>query len=262
MVCRSRSGESGRTCPAWSSWRWCYLHDPEPVAWAVLRLVVPLPRRRYRVREAVARADRTRRSARAPRAGGAMDLPVPGLYLRRGEQLPPMSAQHLVDFYYAIGSRYSYLASTQIPQLERETGARVRWHPVHGPDIRKLRGRDPFAGEPLSGQYEWPYRRYDAECWADYYGVPFREPRDPHFDYRLLVKAATAAKRMGAVVPYSQALFRAVWVESVWPLDEDVCRQAAASVGLSSSEFGEVLLEPATDDELGSTAAEAHRRGA
>jgi 2-hydroxychromene-2-carboxylate isomerase len=191
-----------------------------------------------------------------------VDRPVLGLYLRRGEQLPPMSAQHLVDFYYAIGSRYSYLASTQIPQLERETGARVRWHPVHGPDIRKLRGRDPFAGEPLSGQYEWPYRRYDAECWADYYGVPFREPRDPHFDYRLLVKAATAAKRMGAVVPYSQALFRAVWVESVWPLDEDVCRQAAASVGLSSSEFGEVLLEPATDDELGSTAAEAHRRGA
>src|SRR5262249_792318 len=108
MVCRSRSGESGRTCPAWSSWRWCYLHDPEPVAWAVLRLVVPLPRRRYRVREAVAGADRTRRSAHAPRAGGAMDLPVPGLYLRRGEQLHPMSAQHLVDFYYAIGSRYSY----------------------------------------------------------------------------------------------------------------------------------------------------------
>jgi len=91
--------------------------------------------------------------------------------------------------------------------------------------------------------------------------VPFREPPDPHFDYRLLVKAATAAKRMGAVVPYSQSLFRAVWVESVWPLDEDVCRQAATSVGLSSSEFGEVLLEPATDDELRSTAAEAHRRG-
>jgi len=58
---------------------------------------------------------------------------------------------------------------------------------------------------------------------------------------------------MGAVVPYSQALFRAVWVESVWPLDEDVCRRAAATVGLSSSEFGEVLIEPATDGELRST---------
>jgi len=55
-----------------------------------------------------------------------MDHPVPGLYLRRAEQLHPMSAKHLVDFYYAIGSRYSYLASTQIARLERETGCRVR----------------------------------------------------------------------------------------------------------------------------------------
>src|SRR5438309_10682297 len=129
-----------------------------------------------------------------------------------------MNAERVVDFYYSIGSRYSYLASTQIAKRERETGSRVRWHPVNGPDIRKLRGRDPFAGEPLSGQYEWPYRRYDAECWANYYGVAFREPPSPHFDYRLLVKAATAAKRLGAVVPYSHALFRSVRDEGVWPL--------------------------------------------
>src|SRR5438034_1180904 len=87
-----------------------------------------------------------------------------------------MAGERVVDFYYSIGSRYSYLASTQIAKLERETGSRVRWHPVNGPDIRRLRGRDPFAGEPLSGQYEWSFRRYDAECWADYYGVPFRVP--------------------------------------------------------------------------------------
>src|SRR6266436_1838554 len=129
-----------------------------------------------------------------------------------------MNAERVVDFYYSIGSRYSYLASTQIGKLEREAACSVRWHPVNGADIRALRCRDPFAGEPLSGQYEWPYRRYDAECWADYYAVPFREPPNPHFDSRLLMKAATAAKRLGAVVPYSHALFRAVWVEGVWPL--------------------------------------------
>jgi len=173
-----------------------------------------------------------------------------------------MAGERVVDFYYSIGSRYSYLASTQIAKLERETGCRVRWYPVNGPDIRKLRGRDPFAAEPLSGQYEWTYRRYDAECWANYYGVAFREPPSPHFDYRMLVKAATAAKRLGAVVLYSHGLFRAVWVERVWPLDEGACREAALSVGLSLSEFSEAFVDPATDDELQDTAAEAHRRGA
>ena len=78
----------------------------------------------------------------------------------------------------------------------------------------------------------------------------------------MLVKAATAAKRLGAVVPYSHALFRAVWVEGVWPVDEGVCREAALSVGLSLSEFSEAFVDPATDDELQDTAAEAHRRGA
>ena len=64
------------------------------------------------------------------------------------------------------------------------------------------------------------------------------------------------------MVPYSHALFRAAWVEGVWPLDEDVCHQAAVSVGLALREFSETFVDPATDEELRNTAAEAHRRGA
>src|SRR2546426_10614337 len=86
------------------------------------------------------------------------------------EACRPMAGEGVVDFYYLIGSRYSYLASTQIAKLERETGGRVRWYPVNGPAIRKLRGRDPFAPEPLSGQYEGTYRRYGAQWWGIYYG--------------------------------------------------------------------------------------------
>jgi len=56
------------------------------------------------------------------------------------------------------------LAASQMPRLEQETGCTVDWQPVSGPDIRRLRGRDPFAGEPVSGQYDWSHRRYDAEC--------------------------------------------------------------------------------------------------
>jgi 2-hydroxychromene-2-carboxylate isomerase len=40
-----------------------------------------------------------------------------------------------VDFYYGLGSRYSYLASTQIARLERDTGARVRWRPLYSGDL-------------------------------------------------------------------------------------------------------------------------------
>jgi len=46
-----------------------------------------------------------------------------------------------VEFFFAPASRYSYLAATQIAELERETNCSVRRRPVHGPDIRRLRGR-------------------------------------------------------------------------------------------------------------------------
>jgi len=79
-----------------------------------------------------------------------------------------------VRFYYGQGSRYSYLASTQIERLQADTGCRVHWRPLYSGDLFRARGADPFAGPPVSGQYEWAYRRFDAACWADYYGVPYR----------------------------------------------------------------------------------------
>ncbi len=35
-----------------------------------------------------------------------------------------------VDFYYGLGSRYAYLASTQIERIVAETGCRFEWYPV------------------------------------------------------------------------------------------------------------------------------------
>jgi 2-hydroxychromene-2-carboxylate isomerase len=57
-----------------------------------------------------------------------------------------------VEFFFAPGSRYCYLAASQICSLETDTGCRVDWRAVYGPDLRALGGRDPFAGPPVSGQ--------------------------------------------------------------------------------------------------------------
>ncbi len=64
-------------------------------------------------------------------------------------------------FYYSPGSRYSYLALSQVPDLEATLGVMFDWIPVVGARIRAIRGVDPFAGPPQSGQYDWDYRRHD-----------------------------------------------------------------------------------------------------
>src|SRR5262249_4751516 len=58
-----------------------------------------------------------------------------------------MEASPRVEFFFSPGSRYSYLAASQMALLEAETGSPVDWRPVNGGDIRKFRRRDPFEGE-------------------------------------------------------------------------------------------------------------------
>jgi 2-hydroxychromene-2-carboxylate isomerase len=167
----------------------------------------------------------------------------------------------LVDFFYGLGSRYSYLASTQIAQLEAETGCRVRWRPLYSADLFSLRAADPFQGKPASGQYAWQYRRFDAACWADYYCVPFREPDDVEADWRLLALAATAADQLGGVKPFSRQLFDAVFVHGTSPLDAAACLRMAGELGFDRAAFRIALDAPDTAKALAATVADAHALG-
>ncbi len=116
-------------------------------------------------------------------------------------------------------------------------------------------------GGPVSGQYDWAYRRFDAACWADYYGVRFREPADVRFEPRRLALAATAAARLGAAEPFSRRLLRALFVDGTSPLDDTACRQIASEVGLDPTRFAAALDEPATTAALAATVTEAFAAG-
>ncbi len=173
-----------------------------------------------------------------------------------------MAVAAQVDFFFSPASRYSYLASTQIESLESETGCSVVWRPVHGPDIRRLRARDPFDGPALSGQYEPQYRRLDAEAWAEFYGVPFQEPREFHFDYRLLVRAAIAGQHLGAGPDLLRRISAAVFASGRWPLDEVLMTDLASDHGLDRRSFMTELSSENVAKALDLAAREAFERGA
>jgi 2-hydroxychromene-2-carboxylate isomerase len=148
-----------------------------------------------------------------------------------------------VEFFYGLGSRYSYFASTQLDRLVAGTGCRVRWRPLFSGDLFAARGRDPFAGQPASGQYDWAYRRRDAERWAAYYGVPYREPEAVAFE------------------PFSRRLFQALFVEGTSPLDDRACAVLAQQVGLDEAAFRQALGQHETAAGLAATVEDAITRG-
>src|SRR5215831_21225054 len=105
-----------------------------------------------------------------------------------------------VSFFYSIGSRYSYLASTQIDALQRDCGCAVQWIPLNSVALMAERGMSPFGEDPVSGQYVWTYREADAIRWARFYGAPYIEPRGRvEFEPQLVALAAVAANRVGHV---------------------------------------------------------------
>ena len=173
-----------------------------------------------------------------------------------------MSAIVKVDFYYSIGSRYSYLAATQIEALKKRTGCHVEWHPINSVRLISQRESSPFEGKPVSGQYEWAYRELDAKRWAKLYGVPYIEPRGRvRFDSELLAQACTAAKHLGKVEEYSRLVFAAMFQDSRAKIEEQECTDYAEACGISASEFQVMLRSQLTVDRLNTTMNNAHHAG-
>ena len=166
-----------------------------------------------------------------------------------------------VDFFFGLGSRYSYLAFTQIARIEAETGCRFTLRPISSVELMALRGASPFQGPPVSGQYDWAWRRQDAERWAAHYGVPFVEPEKLPEDHRLMARACRAADLQDALRPYCEALFRAVFAEHR-TIDAAACGDVARSIGLDPLRLLADLASPAVERRVTQDAAEACRRGA
>jgi 2-hydroxychromene-2-carboxylate isomerase len=168
--------------------------------------------------------------------------------------------QH-VDVYIGLGSRYSYLAFTQLARLEESCACSFALHPISSVELMALRGVSPFDGTPLSGQYDWAYRRRDAEYWAAFYGVPFLEPQRLPCDHRLMARACHAAALQDNLQRYCAALFRAVFVEHR-RIDVACCVALATGLGLDAEQFAQDMESARIDHRVTQTAIEAHRRGA
>ncbi|MEL7543514.1 MAG: DsbA family protein [Pseudomonadota bacterium] len=134
-----------------------------------------------------------------------------------------------ITFYFAIPSRYAYLASTQMDVVARETGRQVIWTPVDGNELRRSSNSDPFNGAPPSGQYRSPYRERDLADWVDYYAVPYREPPEEDGDLwwkgfgwekmRMIALAALAGQDLGGGTRWHQTLYELMFVRDAWPFD-------------------------------------------
>ena len=166
-----------------------------------------------------------------------------------------------IEFFFGLGSRYSYLAFSQISRIEASLSCVFSLRPVSSVELMGLRGASPFRGAPLSGQYQWDYRRRDAEAWAGYYRVPFVEPKRLPEDHRLLARACCAAEVQGALRRYCEAMFEAVFVNNE-SIDAKACIGIASRIGLDTWLFYEAMSSSPVEQSVTTNARRAFERGA
>ena len=142
----------------------------------------------------------------------------------------------VVDFYLGLGSRYSYLAASQVDRLETQYGCRFAWKPIASGALIDRRGDNPFRREGGVGQYDRSYREYDAKAWAAYYGIPFREPVPFEVEADVPALACLSAERQGALVACCRALFATIFADGA-TIDAVAIDALPARLGLDAAIF-------------------------
>ncbi len=152
-----------------------------------------------------------------------------------------------VPFYFGLGSRYSYLAATQLDQLEQRIGCIFEWLPLQSAELirRANGGMSPFEGQIPSGQYDWEFRAQDAQAWAEFYGVPYIEPRNPRHDTADMAKACWLAGEQGKLKQMCMAVFEAKFVAG-----EDVTRAKLKELAEETGLEGQAVVTRLDDPEV------------
>jgi len=136
------------------------------------------------------------------------------------------------DFFYDLGSPYSYLASTQLRGIEERTRSKARLLPITLGGLRKS------TGHQLPPPAQLKYMSEDTARWAKQYGVEMHIPQVFPVSSVRALRSCIAAEREGKAADAMHALFHAYWAEGQDISDAQVIERTLAAAGLE----GKALL--------------------
>lgn len=114
-----------------------------------------------------------------------------------------------IDFWYSIGSTYSYLTVMRLPEVATSTGLTFRWRPFNVRHVMVEQNNIPFKDKPVKAAYMWR----DIERRAARYGLEPSLPAPyPLPGLVLANRVAILGAKEGWVEDYTRATYRR-WFE-------------------------------------------------
>ncbi|MEM7254872.1 MAG: 2-hydroxychromene-2-carboxylate isomerase [Pseudomonadota bacterium] len=165
-----------------------------------------------------------------------------------------------IEFFFDLGSPWSYLASTQLDGLAARTGAEVVWRPFLLGGVFKATGNQSPAYEKVENKLAYFYD--DLHSWATLYRVPFQVPSVFPPNTLTAMRGAIAATRLGRPVAFARAGFEAYFAEDRNISDSDVVVDVATRIGLDVAQFQTLINDVDTKEALKRATSESLDRGA
>lgn len=164
-----------------------------------------------------------------------------------------------VEFYFDVGSPAAYLAWTQLPALCAGAGGVLEYRPMLLGGVFQATGNQSPMNIPAKGSY----MQADLERFARRYGVLFRH--NPHFPINTLMLMRVAAglqvRDPARLVPYVDAVYRAIWVDGKDMNDPAVVADVLGRAGFDAAALLALASDPDVKDRLKSLTASAVERG-
>jgi len=163
------------------------------------------------------------------------------------------------EFWFDFGSSASYLAWTQLPALEAATGATAILKPMLLGGVFQATGNQSPVNIPAKGKYLF----VDFDRFAERYGVPFKVNPNFPINTLLLMRGAIVLQRKGDphFEDYCDAMFKAIWADSLNMNDPATAAQALTRAGFDAQALVALASEQTTKDSLKAATQEAVDRG-
>ncbi len=160
-----------------------------------------------------------------------------------------------INFWYSIGSTYSYLTVMRLPEVAKATGVEFRWRPYNVRHVMVEQNNIPFKDKPVKTAYMWR----DIERRAASYGLTPSIPAPyPLPGLVLANQIAALGEEEGWVEAYTQATYRR-WFEAGQPAGEepnlsgslkDIGQEPARVLASANSERIVAALASATQEAM------------
>jgi 2-hydroxychromene-2-carboxylate isomerase len=152
-------------------------------------------------------------------------------------------AKEPIDFWFSIGSMYTYLSVMRLPDVAARSGVAFRWWPF---SVRKIMIE--MDNRPLSKPLKLAYMWRDLERRARTHGVPYRaQPAYPLKNFDLANRIAVVGAEEGWCADYTRAAYKRWFVDHDEAGSDSSNRTTLREIGQDA----ERVIARASSDEIG-----------